>query len=738
MYTKFLFALMAAILCYPLLGPARAFADEPKTIPLLMIVIEFDGGNEGNDAAPYDSELNWAETIFGKGDSLASYYLDMSQGAFTFSPADETCAFGKDGNHNKPDTEYDGVIHVTLHRPHGAWGTVNEDPNVTQKFGIVAHEAIDVASSYIDYARYDTNGDGVIATNELALCLCVAGYDASIFKKYDRTDIPVIWPHAGKFALQNDSNTAGEVSTAAFDSYIAIAEYLCPDESKPDEIYQEPLGVLDHELGHYLGLIDLYALNPDARSGLWGSYSVGPLSLMDSGTWAQMSGGESNGVLSNDGQSTGESNSVQSAGDPSDGQPAGDSNGVYDYQPTAFDAWSRYALGWVHPQIALKSGDYRLTSQLSENGYSQLLVPTPNPDEYYLLENRQPEGYDAALAHEMAEGNPYGGIVIWHIDKGSYRVYGADNAANNTDHVPAVMEQFFEESSNQYTTDWKQGRPVLNQPFYDSVACETNLGEGITEIELPLYGEIGNAPSDRVSSGIVVRFPTESAREMTVHVELGTDVAATTLRAYPLVDEVNYYLHGGNGQLARIACAALADETGAAVAVVDAKSVIGGLPAGNVTYSDVYNALPNDVNIACYTLTGEQLIELAEQSADVAARYQQVAYAIVALGRFFGIANDRLPDNEVLAPSADAILTFAGMTADVDWRGVAGARTSNQAINGTPIDLQGEYYVAMTPSVAEQYGLFASLTPNTLMLWGTPADALRSYVQTPNWEQAAQ
>ena len=711
--------------------PAIAHADEPTTVPLLVVVVEFDGGDEGaKEAVPYDSAYDWSEAVFGGDDSLSSYFLDMSNGTFTFTPASETCSFGINGNHNEADAENDGVVHVTLHRGHGAWGTVNEDSTVAQEFGKVAREALDAAAISIDFTQFDENADGILTPEELAVCLCIAGYDASAFVDYDRTDIPVIWPHSGKFALQQQedgsettgddeewmplddvvddvTNSPNETSRVSvqFDSYIALAEYLCFDEGKPETVSQEPLGILYHELGHHLGLPDLYALNAHATDESWGDYRVGELSLMDGGAWAEAA----------DGQSSDE----------------------FRYQPTALDAWSRSALGWTKPQIASTSGDYTVTSQLSKHGYSALLVPTSDPDEYYLLENRQAEGHDAALANEYATGNPRGGIVIWHIDKSAYRIFGADNQVNDTDHTPAVMEQFFERESDGYTTNWQRGTPVLDQPFYDREACQDNLADGSIAIELPLYGNMDAAPSDRTESGITVRFPTESAREMTVHVEFATDIAGASSQAYPLDSAALRSLHEGIGQLAHIACNALAHETEPDVAIVDAGSVHGGLPAGNITYHDAYGVLPDDANIVGYELTGTQLADLAEQSLDIAARHRCVSQAIDALGRF-GVPAiaDRLPDPETLAPNADAVLAFAGLSFDVNWNGQTGARASNVTVRGMPLDPQKRYYVTMTPSVTERYELFDNLTPDTLMLWGTPADALRSFIQTPDWEQS--
>ena len=446
-------------------------------------------------------------------------------------------------------------------------------------------------------------------------------------------------------------------------------------------------------------------MNKDTDAGAWGGYRVGVLSLMDNGAWTSV---------------------------PDSSAPSGYAN-----EPMAFDAWSRYALGWHLPTIATHSGDYQISSQDSANGYSQLLIPTSDPDEYFLLENRQPEGHDAAMATSYADGNPRGGIVIWHVDKGSYRHFGADNQANDTYHRPAVMEQFFEESDGVYTTSLRRGVPVLDEPFYDAAACNANLANASEAIELPLYSDTDDKPATRTVSGTTVQFLGDSAREMTVRVNMATDVAGTSSRAYPLDKIAWREIHSGNGDLARIACSAIARETGADVAVVDARSILGGLPAGDVTYENAYAVLPGNANIVCYDLTGAQLIELAERSVDAADPYHRVASALEAIGSFSMVNANRLPNPEDVGPSGDAVLTFSGLQFDVGWTWPSGVRTENASVGGEPIDLEATYYVAMTTGVVEQYRFFDGLNPNRLMLWGTPADALRSFVQTEGWEQTA-
>lgn len=475
-------ALVAAILaCTPTAtvpafanGPAGGNATEPT--PLVMVVAGFDGGDSG-PAVPYDESYDWGATLFGPQGTPAAFYRDMSGGSFTFTPARETSAANVAGNANTADRENDGVVHVTLHREHGAWGAVNADSAVARDFAWSVMEMLAAAGEFIDFGSYDANGDGTLKPQELAICICVAGYEASSVSDFRRTDIPLTWAHSGKLEIIGDHDR--KIGGLKFHSYIALAEKHWNEGSALETATQEPLGVAYHELGHTLGLPDLY---PTVTTwGAWDAYKVGATSLMDSGGW----------------------------------QYASDDTG-WRNAPTALDGWSRFSLGWSRPRIAAKSGDYTVSSQLSDNGYSTLLVPTDDPAQYFIIENRQAEGYDAALSTAYGSG---GGIVVWHVDDAMLGAYAKSYRVNDADHRPGVMPLFWETNAwGAYSADWAASSPVTGEPFFDAASWNERMGGG-TVLELPLYNAEEDAPSARTGSGISVQFTSDSARDMTVHIE---------------------------------------------------------------------------------------------------------------------------------------------------------------------------------------------------------------------------
>ena len=179
-----------------------------RTMPLVTIVVGF------NDL-PYKDEYVWSEKLFGEGDSLKSYYYEMSDHKFTFVPAEESCV---SSNATRGFDEInDGIIHVTLDRDHGSWGDLNNNANIADLLRALG-EAVQKAGDYMDFSRYDTNRNGIIDNNELGISFIVAGYNAA--ERLDRSvsQNQLLWPHQYNFL--NDLR----VDNVRIYSYIAISE----------------------------------------------------------------------------------------------------------------------------------------------------------------------------------------------------------------------------------------------------------------------------------------------------------------------------------------------------------------------------------------------------------------------------------------------------------------------------------------------------------------------------------
>ncbi|MCR4563231.1 MAG: M6 family metalloprotease domain-containing protein [Clostridiales bacterium] len=456
-----------------------------KNIPLVIIVIGFD--NIG-----YNDSYNWGNTIFQGESSLKQYYTDMSFGQFTFVPVQETSAYGRNDNSNKYDKLNDGIIHVTVDQKHDNWSLQQLDPVLNWNYSFTMTKAfvsaIGKANSYVDFSKYDDNKNGKIENNEMALGFIVAGYEAAYQTSYNTYSF---WSHSFSISEAIDGYGFNALKVPVcdgvkVDSYIGIAEKL-------DTKTQEPICILAHELGHYLGLPDLYDTVYSTNLE-WSGYDVDRLSVMCSGVWCE---DEENGT----------------------------------YIPASFDAWSRYQLGWIKPTKITQNGVYELTSQNYDDITQKIktvIIPTQNSGEYYLVENRQFNGWDRFLGNSYFDN---GGVVIWHVDDNVYNKYIDDNQVNNTDHRPAVMP-LYPETNNSVLSFIGNGS-LLGRPFFNSANwAEDYAGTFGETLNLPLYATGKNADKRalRTLSGIGVGFPDDNGDSMNIFVDVDSHVHSPVYR----------------------------------------------------------------------------------------------------------------------------------------------------------------------------------------------------------------
>jgi len=134
----------------------------------------------------------------------------------------------------------------------------------------------------------------------------------------------------------------------------AFAYFTAPEDGK--------LGVFSHEFGHFIGLPDLYDTSYRSRG-------IGDWCLMAGGSW----GGD------------------------------GDT-------PARLSAWCLATLGWITPRNVKAAANFKIDTLINDKT-DCLRVWTKGQagPEYFLLENRQQSGRDAAL--------PGSGLAVWHIDE---------------------------------------------------------------------------------------------------------------------------------------------------------------------------------------------------------------------------------------------------------------------------------------------------------------------------------
>jgi len=306
---------------------------------LLVIGVDYD-----DTPATYTAE-QIQPLVFGASSSVSDYYGEVSYSAVTISPATESKGTSNDG--------FIGWLRLSGNHPNPEQYTDGDQKSKVRHQ--IAKDAILAADTYIDYASFDTDGDGEVESTELSIMIIVAGYEAST-----SSSSPSVWGHKGRVSVSVDGK--------------AIYEYAMFGEKHGDHL--ATIGVMVHELGHLMfSLPDLY--DTDTSNG--GFYGIGVFCLMASGGWGAVSGAYGGS------------------------------------SPTHLCAWSKEYLSWSTVNTITSSQSVSFP-KADGNSASIFRMNTSDSNQYFLIENRQFGGYD--LGFQGATGaSGHGGLVIYHIDK---------------------------------------------------------------------------------------------------------------------------------------------------------------------------------------------------------------------------------------------------------------------------------------------------------------------------------
>jgi M6 family metalloprotease-like protein len=348
--------------------PEEEPAVSNSSLPVLVIRLAYSNRSFKSSAG------SWSSRIFGKSSNqLNDYFREVSNGSFSFAPVAETDTL--DGG-----SVNDGVITVTLNKEH-------PDPDVNERTKIHTDlaAALILASPYIDYSTYDSNGNGAISYNELQIIYIVAGYEDAYS---GGTMAPGIWAHSyclPSIAPELNGVTLLECNQAG--RYSLFGERHYRSDSKIAE-HDATIGIIAHELGHSaFGLPDLY--DTDGSSA-----GIGYFGLMSTGSWG--------------------------------------ASGPADYPgntPVHPCAWSKIESGWVTPQTVSSVNDAPVDIYQSSSLAANIVKVPVSGSEYFLLENRDNSGYDRGLY--MLDGTFDGGLALWHIDETVIEAKDPTNTVNN-------------------------------------------------------------------------------------------------------------------------------------------------------------------------------------------------------------------------------------------------------------------------------------------------------------------
>ena len=227
------------------------------------------------------------------------------------------------------------------------YGHVNGDGTASLLVG----EAVDAAlAAGVDFSKYDNDGDGLVD----GFIVVHSGVGAETSGNYNN-----IWSNASDLSYYNAARTY----TSAKGVVTTISHYTVQAEEQASNTING-IGVFCHEFGHLLGLPDLYNTKLNANNA-YESAGVGDYDVMGGGSYL---------------------NSANT--------------------PASFCAWVKTYFKWVTPVNISAAGAYSLKP--SANSKAIYKIRTSVSNEYFLLENRYPVGFDSSL--------PAHGLAIWHID----------------------------------------------------------------------------------------------------------------------------------------------------------------------------------------------------------------------------------------------------------------------------------------------------------------------------------
>ncbi|MFZ5940839.1 MAG: M6 family metalloprotease domain-containing protein [Bacteroidota bacterium] len=210
----------------------------------------------------------------------------------------------------------------------------------------LVRDAVDQAEAAgVDFSQFDNNGDGYI--DDLIL------FHAGFGEQYPGAGDTCIWSHA--FHL---GDLSVEYDGVRIDNYL-----ICPELYGNSGSNLTSIGTVVHEFAHSLAIPDLNDEDFDESGGY--AFDLNFWDLMAVGSW------------NNEGAT-----------------------------PAGINAWLKRYMGWMSIPEIDATGVYTLQSAISHQEAYQINTPVYN--EYYILENRQWDGFDDYL--------PGHGLLIYHVD----------------------------------------------------------------------------------------------------------------------------------------------------------------------------------------------------------------------------------------------------------------------------------------------------------------------------------
>lgn len=272
-----------------------------------------------------------------------------------------------DASFGQYDPQFDVIGPVTVSREYAYYGKNNVNTQFDQRPWEMVKEACVIADTLldVDFTQYDNDNDEIVDF----VYVIYAGYGEA-----DGGGANTIWPHSYQLSA------AG--AYCRLDG-VRIDLYACGNEIDYYTKKHTGIGTFCHEFSHVLGLPDLYTTEGQTHK------TLGEWSILDYGPY------------NNDGNT-----------------------------PPAYSAYERFFMGWLTPEVIVDSANIRLeelnSSQrallISTEDKHNLIGNDPKSTRFYLLENRQQQGWDTYL--------PGHGFMLTYVQYNATR--WQENTVNNT------------------------------------------------------------------------------------------------------------------------------------------------------------------------------------------------------------------------------------------------------------------------------------------------------------------
>lgn len=310
---------------------------------------------------------------------------------------------------------------VTISNGYAYYGANDAYGNDLRPRTMVSEALAALEASGFDFTTVDGNGDGWVD----GLDIIHAGGG----EEYSGNDPNYIWSH--QWALS---------TTVIYDGIRMRYYHTEPArrgwDSTPSSWGITRIGVICHETGHFIGLPDLYDYGYDSRG-------AGRFCLMAGGSW----------------------------------------NGDQGASPSHPSGWCKVDLGWITPTPVPGGGVYTAL-QVETNPQVFKMQGSLPSNEYFIVENRQGVGFDAALPGSQR------GLLIWHVD---------ENMPNNNDQTHYLVD--LEEASgpqhlqlNQNSGEDSDYYREGNVTEFTAVTTPNNIGYSGTPLGLDINSVSATGP----------------------------------------------------------------------------------------------------------------------------------------------------------------------------------------------------------------------------------------------------